>query len=114
MKIEVGKFYRTRGGQKARIYATYGTKQSIVHGAIEVGYVVWELIEWTGGGGRIFMSGPEHDSDLISEWEEPAPKIIAYVSIADWSGGRKTLMLVNPDKTVDLREWRRAPWLDEP
>lgn len=34
LKIEVGKYYRTGHGEKVRIYATDGSKEYPMHGAV--------------------------------------------------------------------------------
>jgi hypothetical protein len=67
MKIEAGKFYRTRDGSKARIYATDGQcgSASEIHGAILL-QNGWAIRYWDHLGC--------HDDDkisLISEWSEP-------------------------------------------
>lgn len=70
MKIEVGKFYRTRDGRKAGIYRTDANHSEYsIHG-----YVV-ELngdeysSSWYSDG-RYFPTW-EHGADLIEEWQEP-------------------------------------------
>lgn len=64
MNIEVGKFYKTRNGCKVRIYATDGE----IHGAIFLGNE-WLIRTWCADGS--FMKILTHDSDIVSEWEEP-------------------------------------------
>lgn len=62
-----GKFYRTRDGRKARIYATDGSGNYPVHGALLCpdGWMeeTWQL------DGRNY-GGEEKSRDLISEWIE--------------------------------------------
>lgn len=70
MKIEPGKLYRTRGGQKARIYAVDGEQPWPIHGA------VLENREWKQYGwwpdGRFDRNTDNHRHlDLIEEWTEP-------------------------------------------
>lgn len=68
MNIEPGKFYRTRDGKKARIYATDGGSPYQIHGAVQCDEV-WVSHTWTKDG--IFREGTlQADSDLISEWRE--------------------------------------------
>ena len=66
MKIEKGKFYRTRDGRKAEIYSTdnYESRFS-VHGRIlksSAGPQGWTDSE------AYLSSGPEHCLDLVAEW----------------------------------------------
>lgn len=69
LKIESGKFYRTRNGHKVRIYATDGGGEYPVHGAIYLDDGVWISRTWTSNG---FYSSIDDtsDSDLISEWRQ--------------------------------------------
>lgn len=70
MIIEPGKFYKTRDGRKARIYAVDGALPFLIHGAT-LGSVKWIFCEWTMNGAA-WASGEEHPSDIVSEWtEEP-------------------------------------------
>ena len=45
MQIELGKQYRTRGGQEVRIYATDGDEEMPVHGAILTKHG-WKVNSW--------------------------------------------------------------------
>lgn len=67
MKIEVGKFYKTRDGRKARIYATDGISDTL-HGAIlhEGG---WVSYAWHESG--LHYLNTREGTDLVSEWREP-------------------------------------------
>ena len=69
MKIEVGKFYKTRSGRKARIYATDGIKNYVVHGAMltKDGWCreSWDIV------GRNLEDFIDHRDDLVSEWVDP-------------------------------------------
>ena len=71
LKIEVGKFYKTRTGKRARIYATDGAGRHRVHGA--------ELFdgEWFPGvwlpNGR-WDSAYETRRDLVAEWTDEDAK----------------------------------------
>lgn len=67
MKIEVGKFYRTRDGHKVRIYATDGSGLFPVHGAIYYDDE-WSISTWTSDG--LNMRGNESGIDIISEWKQ--------------------------------------------
>lgn len=71
MKIEVGKFMKTRDGRKVRIYAVDGCGNEHVHGAILLDENLWLAEVWDDEG----VSGCPGElgaSDIVSEWEEPA------------------------------------------
>lgn len=71
LKIEVGKFYRTRNNKKARIYATDAGREFAVHGAIYNENInAWVPHRWHISG-REYSQDKEFDFDLICEWEEP-------------------------------------------
>lgn len=67
MKIEVGKFYRAKNGDKARIYATDGGRNSQIHGAVLESDGRWVIVWWSKDGKCM------HNTwfDLIAEWKEP-------------------------------------------
>lgn len=69
MKIEVGKFYKTRDGRKARIYAVDGrVHDERIHGAI------WDngfgLCGWAEDG-SFYGDHSVSENDLVPEWEDP-------------------------------------------
>lgn len=71
--IQVGKFYRTRGGRKARIYSTdAGTDAAaMIHGAIRSrGGDLWVQQGWALDGS---VCESQTDDDIIGEWVEPHP-----------------------------------------
>lgn len=107
MEIKVGKFYKTRDGKKARIYATDGYFP--IHGAVkeELG---WLSYKWDADGSFNCQSG-ESRYDIISEWEEPKPRLRA------WIHGDGTVKLgsgISIEYSPKLGPPKRAPWLDEP
>ena len=72
LKIEVGKFYKSRNGMKVKIYSTEGNHFNYpIHGAIlwDGG---WEVEQWTKEG---FYLQLEKDCglDIVSEWVELHP-----------------------------------------
>lgn len=93
MKIEPGKIYKCRNGQKARVYATDGQGSRPVHGALWIDEKVtrypnleeklgrlldpivkpacWYMTVWAEGG-RYYESWVKIDSpyDLVEEWNE--------------------------------------------
>jgi hypothetical protein len=73
--IEAGKFYRTRDGRKARIYATDGQSPLSIHGAIALD-VGWNTFRWEKNG-SYYEGSEESQNDLIAEWIDK-PQI-------DWS-----------------------------
>jgi hypothetical protein len=81
MKIEAGKNYLTRGGQKARVYAVDGPVLFPIHGAIEFNEG-WTIASWSPGGlafGKIFTA------DIIGEWiDEPIVDWYKMPSLANW------------------------------
>ena len=68
MKLEAGKYYRTRDGQKAFIGATDPFGNAETHykavGFTDGGYCHWAI------DGR-FWSSKEDGLDIVSEWKEP-------------------------------------------
>jgi len=109
MEIKVGTFYKTRNGRKARIYALDGVPlQSEIHGAITDPVLEkWGNITWFSNGG--FIKGPDHRLDIVSEWEEPKPKLKA------WVNEQNGAVELNPEMSGrNITYWKRAPWLDEP
>lgn len=71
MKIEVGKFYKTKTNSKIRVYALDGIGDYPVHGAINQGDG-WESIEFTLEGRFHFESQDRFPGwfDIESEWAE--------------------------------------------
>lgn len=65
MKIEVGKFYKTRVGTKVRIYALDGIGDFCIHGAVQM-QEGWDDSAWNYSGKSIY----DRCEDIISEWEE--------------------------------------------
>lgn len=69
-----GKFYKTRDGRKARIYATDGLDDWPIHGGIFYSGG-WMHGVWRGDG--TYLTSGSHPYDLIAEWKD-AP-------VVDWS-----------------------------
>ena len=67
MKIEVGKYYRTENGDKARIYAIDGELNRQIHGAVLQPDGRWVLMWWASDG----KCTHNPFLDLIAEWKEP-------------------------------------------
>lgn len=81
MKIEVGKYYKTRSGHKAFVAFEYNSVNGFTHGgvvygeqnAFDVGCSWYEL-------GNHIKREMNNDFDLIEEWKEPKSGV-AYVNI---------------------------------
>lgn len=61
-----GAFVRLRNGEKARIYATDGSKPCPIHGAI-LAEGEWHHRDWSPAG-RYIESWSEHGRDIIGPW----------------------------------------------
>ncbi len=70
MKLEVGKHYRTAKDRKARIYATDGSSDACVHGAVlyENG---WVVKSWFANGRRNPVMATF--DDIVGKWKESEP-----------------------------------------
>lgn len=83
MKIEAGKFYKTRDGRKARVYAVACGGEYPIHGAMEYPDSGWWAFTWDVFGHN--SSGEQSPNDLFSEWvDEPIPipqkkKLFAHI-----------------------------------
>lgn len=105
MKIEVGKFYKTRNGKKATIYDTDIDSNFCIHGSINNRYQA----RWTTKGVAYYFhsifGGPD---DIISEWVEPRPRLKAYLNVDN-----NTIMMLPLDQITTIY-LKRLPHLDEP
>lgn len=127
MLIEVGKFYRTRLGYKARIYATDGAASDTdnqgwitpVHGAIafESG---WKSENW-GSNGAYYGNkvNPDNKFDLVSEWLESETLWRGWICKSShnfgnigWKPGEIRYVSGNNNLSADYYD--RAAWLDQP
>lgn len=113
MKIEKDKFYKTRAGNKVRIYATDGLNLYPVHGAVLLAGF-WAPIQWTSLG-KFYERG-DADGDIISEWEEPKPKLKAWILACDDNPLSKQVYSIRFSEEAPYdrtKHWLRASWLDE-
>ena len=69
MKLEVGKAYRTRGGEKVIINSHY-LRQDMIIGYKGTGELCG-TDTWTSSGRYFFSGDMESQLDLIAEWDEP-------------------------------------------
>lgn len=88
LKIEAGKFYKTRDGKKARIYATDGGECYPVHGAILVCNKEWCTKSWKADGREWFWS--QTIDDIVSPWIDPP--------VVDWDSLPKHIVAVAMDE----------------
>jgi len=109
MKIEVGKFYKTRDARKVRIYAIDGGDGDPVHGA-QFHDKEWLAYQWDDDGN--FVTDRDDDNDIVSEWEDPKPRLLGWITF-DGALRFNSDPKMNSDKSGHER-WKRAPWLDEP
>lgn len=105
MKIEVGKFYKTRDGRKARIYTLDAGGTRPIQGAVNDDGI-WRMEAWYTSGKYIFDGAAL--TDIVSEWTEPKPRMLAYLTN---TGG--VVFLAESEAQIP-RNLTRAPWLDEP
>lgn len=108
MKIEANKFYKTRDGQKVRIYAIDGAHPFPVHGANLLGSE-WVQQEWCAEGS--FYLHEKDGLDIVGEWEEPKPRMLAY---RHRHTGEVYLAPEGQTPHPFPGDYVRAPWLDEP
>lgn len=73
MKIEPGKFYKTRDGRKARVYAVEVEGTYPIHGA-HLRDGVWHADVWTKAGGINTYANTPFNGDIVSEWRD-APRV---------------------------------------
>ena len=70
MRVEAGRFYRTRDGRKARIYATDVDSIFPIHGAILIAEPnTWAAVTWDRRG--YFLDDLQmSESDIIADWKD--------------------------------------------
>jgi hypothetical protein len=106
MQIEVGKYYRTRDGRKARIYAVDGSGNAAIHGAVHHDGK-WSTACWLSDGYYYDAKVPQ-SLDLISEWiDKPEVDWSAMPRWAEWvamdKDGEWTLFSAKP--SMDIGCW---------
>ncbi len=106
MKIEAGKFYKARNGDKVEIIHIH---HGVSHPAI--GYIGKEtsVRDWHIDGK--YSSEKIGHLDLVSEWEEPRPQMLAYVHR---QGGSLYMYPDNGVTFIAELDMVRVPHLDEP
>lgn len=106
MNIERGKFYKTRGGNKVRIYATDGARPHSTHGAIHI-EGGWRKNDWLPPGR---LGTVESDHDIIAEWtDKPEVDWSAMPRWANWvamdAGGRWCWFDNKPFQEIRHNQW---------
>lgn len=96
MKIEAGRFYRTRGGRKAFVLGVY---PSDIAGGCAAGAVLdkdgdWECTGWFADG-LVGGDGTEDADDLVGECLEPIK--VHLVIVRDGDGGLAAISDLDPD-----------------
>ena len=67
LKLEAGKFYKTRDGQTAKIDSIHPFGDVPFHGAIyDIDNNEWYVWGWTAKGNNVI--GPSNDFDIVAEW----------------------------------------------
>jgi hypothetical protein len=76
LKIEAGRYYRTRDGRKVGPMRDDWSMESVYHYHVTEGILTGNLWSATGGG----YPGQEQDTDLIAEWQDtPSAPVAAQV-----------------------------------
>lgn len=81
MKIEPGKFYKTRDGRKVRIYATDGCDDWPIHGATLIN-CGWQLCRWDSQGRAKVHTLLSITADIIGEWRDTP--IVNWPAMPAW------------------------------
>lgn len=96
--IEPGKFYRTRDGRKARVYAVDGESPYSIHGAVLID-TGWQAHGWTICGS--WGAGLERHLDIVAPWID-LPEV-------DWSKLPDSITCVTADKDGEAWAWTCEP-----
>lgn len=108
MTWEPGKFYKTKGGLKARIYATDGKPSEPIHGAV-LDKGCWDCSHWSGEGDSDWME----EWDLTeSEWTDPRPKERWLAYGYQYKDGSVDSITFYPRPPSDKSNLVRVPHMD--
>jgi hypothetical protein len=117
MKIEPNRFYKTRDGRKAEVVRELKSRSSERFIAVLSDPEIGEYVRLYNDGGRYVGNDRVGVSpaDIISEWEEPKPRMLAYLITSDTERHSELRFYPDDGKLFTLGNWRirRAPWLDE-
>ncbi len=106
MKIEVGKEYRRRDGKKAKCVHEF--KNAKKYPYVIVGDDFFDSYNCTSIGE--VHTGIDPGLDLISPWEEPKPRLKAWIALIGPTSG---IYFSRFDTESPGDDFIRAPWLDE-
>lgn len=118
LKLEVGKFYRTRDGNKAEVASDKLTGPWPILGIVyNEGEVVFRT--WTESGGSLTCGG-EYCHDLVAPWQEPDPYAELKQAHSDgkcieinWAKhGQDWQIRKNPDWSLPAKDYRIKPTPD--
>ena len=109
MKIEPGKYYRTRDGHKARIYAVDGLKDCPIHGAF-LGNNGWRAAAWDSNGSVYANLAIQATIDIVSEWSDTP--IVNWPAMPAWcnyvamdADGKWYCYVTKPEISDYVRAW---------
>lgn len=111
MTWEVGKFYKTRDGSKARIYCLDGGGFIAIHGAILIPSG-WTPVNWNKYG-KSSIFDPPQPLDLTEEWKEHVLSE-PYYAWGEIILGVVTLKWLSKTDQPVTGNMIRLPWLDPP
>lgn len=108
MKIESGKFYKTRDGRRVRVVSMDGNPENEVIGLLDEndGPLSWAL-------SGAYFSNRTHAYDLISEWPAETPKRkrrVIYVNEYSNEDEKRTRTVVHRTKK-QAENWSLENWI---
>lgn len=112
MEIKPGK-YRTRDNRQAVVLEVFegrafGRVKNHAHDGASGGAYEWREYSWCLSGNFSISKGFEAPSDLVSEWEEPKPRLRVWRSAI---GGEVIICQDKPSNSV-YATWVPVPELD--
>lgn len=78
MKLEVGKYYKSRDGRKWKCVHEYENRDDYYYVCVECGEGYCDSFPENG---RFLLNGKQNGNDLICEWVEP---VVREVEVAFW------------------------------
>jgi hypothetical protein len=112
LKIEAGKFYKTRDGRKAYV-AVIATAEQVKAGNYRVyGWANGDALMWSLGGRFCMSYGSDHHSDLVEEWRDLARRSVTVKLVRNLNtnnvyamvGGRSDCEELLACKTIEITE----------
>jgi hypothetical protein len=113
MKIQEGKYYKTKGGDKAFIYTDSAPDSKYpIHGRLEIAGGNLDSDHTTVYSWMACGRANDYDSydDIVAEWAETKPRMLAYTP----KEGGVVLMYPEGDPLPKNYAYFRMPHLDEP